>query len=503
MSSAAAELRGASRRYGAVLALDATTVAVAPGEVRALLGKNGAGKSTLIRLLTGAELPDTGEVLIGGALVTAPRRLRAAAIGARGLRAVYQELSLVPALSIAENIFGGHWPRKRLGLDRATMHARARRALDHVGLELDPSRAIASLSPAQRQLVEIARAFADAPAIVILDEPTSSLGGAEVGRVLDAVREAARAGTAVIYVSHRMEEIRQVADTATVMRDGRVVATAPVTAMSTADVVSLMLGAAATATAAAPALAAGSVAAAPLLVVRDLASPPRLRGVSFALRAGEVVGIAGLLGSGRTELLECILGLRPIEAGTIELDGATVGRPRLRAMFARGIGYAPEDRKERGIVPMLGIDENAVMTDLRPVSQCGVLSRRRLRAHVEELVRRLDIRTADTRTPIASLSGGNQQKVVIGRWIHARARLLLLDEPTRGVDVAAKAQIYSLIRGLARDGCAVVFVSSEIEELGAVCDRALVLRGGTIAAEHRAPDLAPERLLAACMAEAV
>jgi len=489
-----AELRGAFRRYPGVVALDGVDFSVQPGEVRAVLGKNGAGKSTLIRLLTGAETPDEGIVLLGGEPFREQGGGRTREATRRGLRAVYQELSLVPSMSIAENMFLGAWRRRGGMLDHAAMVVETHHALHRLGLDLDPHLPVSALSPAARQMVEIARAFLGTPRLVILDEPTSSLAAAEVDQVCSAVRAAADQGVAVLYVSHRMNEIRRLADSATVLRDGRIISTLPVAEARTEDIVQMMLGRVAQAQRVEP-----RTGGQPLLSVRALSLPPKLANVSFELRAGEVLGIAGLLGSGRTELLESILGLRKPEAGTILVDGASVPRRSYKGMIRRGFGYTPESRKEDGIIPLLGVDENTVITDFRRVDRAGVLSGDAIARATRTIIDRLHVKTAATSTPVVTLSGGNQQKVVIGRWIHARSRILLLDEPTRGVDVEAKRQIYDIIRSLAREGRAILFVSSEIEELDQVCDRVLVLRQGCMAEEHQAPDIDAERLLAACL----
>lgn len=493
---AIAALEGCTKRYPGVLALDNATFRVAPGEVRALLGKNGAGKSTLIRLLTGAEVPDSGTVTIAGAALVQNGSARAQEAFSRGVRVVYQELSLVPGMSIAENLFLGRWPRQAGILDYTGMEAEARVAMQRLGLDMAPSDPVAGLSPAERQLVEIARVLLGKPKLVILDEPTSSLAAAEAEKVMTAVQRIAADGIAVIYISHRMNEIRQTARSATMMRDGRIIDTVDVAGADTREIVRLMLGSEAAQSAALETKAREKV----ILEVADLALAPKLNSISFRLREGEVLGIAGLLGAGRTELLQAIMGVRPFERGRIAVDGKAVGRPGYRAMLKRGFGYTPESRKEEGIVPLLGVDENTVVTDFAAVSRRGVLSARRIAEATRKVIARLHVKTASTETPIGTLSGGNQQKVVIGRWVHADSRILLLDEPTRGVDVEAKAQIYAIIRQLAAEGRSVIFVSSEIEELPLVCDRVLVLREGRLQEEFTSPNIDQDAVMAACIA---
>lgn len=490
-----ASLSRCSKRYPGVVALQPVDFQMRAGEVRALLGKNGAGKSTLIRLLTGAETPDSGDVTIAQASLTRSGSDRAAEAFGLGVRVVYQELSLVMGLSVAENLFLGRWPTKGGVVLTREMSAAATSALQRLGVDLAPERLVATLSPAERQLVEIARVLLGTPKLVILDEPTSSLAEAEANQVLAAVRRIAAEGVAVIYVSHRMNEIRQIADSVTVMRDGQIIETVPAAGANTREIVRLMLGSHLEEQAEIQPAALGNI----VLELRALSLEPKLDKVSLTLRQGEVLGIAGLLGSGRTELLQTIMGVTPPQAGEILVDGQRVSAASYGAMLRRGFGFTPESRKEAGIVPMLGVDENIVATDFGAVSRNGVLSVARIAAATRRIIDRLLIKTARTDTPIATLSGGNQQKVVIGRWIHAGSRILLLDEPTRGVDVEAKAQIYRIIRELAAEGCAVIFVSSEVEELPLVCDRVLVLRNRHIAEEFTAPNINQDRLLAACL----
>ena len=493
-----AKLEGCSKQYPGVIALADADFEMRAGEVRAMLGKNGAGKSTMIRLLTGAETPDTGVVTIGDAGLTGSGSTRASEAFSRGVRVVYQELSLVMELSIAENLFLGRWPRRAGVIQHKEMAAAARAALDRLGVDLSPERLVSTLSPAELQLVEIARVLIGNPRLVILDEPTSSLAEAEARKVLSAVRRIAADGISVIYVSHRMNEIRQIADTVTIMRDGRIIETVPVEGANTNDIVRLMLGADLAEQARIQPAPRGKV----VLDVRDLSLSPKLEDVSLKLHQGEVLGIAGLLGSGRTELLQAIMGIRNRSSGEIRVDDKPVDAVTYRGMLAKGFGFTPESRKDDGIVPMLGVDENIVSTDFGSVSSRGILSASRIAEATRRVIDRLQVKSDRIDAPIGTLSGGNQQKIVIGRWVHAGSRVLLLDEPTRGVDVEAKAQIYRIIRELAAGGCAIIFVSSEVEELPMVCDRVLVLRDRQIAEEMTAPNIDPDRLLAACIAAA-
>lgn len=491
-----AHIVGAGKSYGAVTALRDVDFEIAAGEVRALLGKNGAGKSTMIRLLSGAEAPDTGSVIIGGTPlgsggVDAAHRL--------GVRTVYQELSLIGSMSVAENMFMGQWPRRAGGIDYRRMYRETREALAALELRIDPAREVGDLSVADQQMVEIARALKEKPRLLILDEPTSSLAASEVERVLAAVRLIAASGVAVIYVSHRLSEIRRIAATASIMRDGRLIDTADLADVGTAEVVRMMIGT--TVDEVRPVASTIDPGAELIAEVRGVEREPLLKGIDLEVRAGEVLGIAGVLGSGRTELLRVIAGLDAPERGSVRIRGVDVTGRGIRFALANGLGMTPENRKELGIFPQLSVAENMVVSDWSSVSTAAVLSPRRILAAARSLIQRLQIKTDSPATEIDTLSGGNQQKAVIGRWLHAESTLLLLDEPTRGVDVEAKAQIYALVRALAAQGRAVIFVSSEIEELPSACDRVLVLRGGRIVDEHRAPHIDVDRLLADAIAE--
>lgn len=489
-----ARTRAATKTYPGVRALDGADFEVRAGEVRALLGRNGAGKSTLIRVLSGVETPDEGEVEIDGTPLGDGGVRRAAELG---VGTVYQELSLVPQLSAAENLYLGAWPTTAGRVDHAAIRTGAREAFAELGVDIDPASAAGDLPLAQQQLVEIARALRSRPRLLILDEPTSALAAGEADIVLEAVARVAATGVGVIYVSHRLDEIRRVADTVTVMRDGAVVETTPVRGATTARIVSLMLGHDEQEQARPDSRVDRS--GAPLLSVRGLSVAPKIDDVSFDVHPGEVLGLAGLMGSGRTEILRALAGFAP-SGGTVAIDGAPVARPTPRAMKRLGVGITPEDRKGEGVVPLLGVSENMVMTWFGGASKAGTVLPSRVSAIGSGLIERFSIKAARPDTPIVNLSGGNQQKAVIGRWLHAGSRILLLDEPTRGVDVEAKAQIYRIVRELAGKGAAVVFVSSELEELPLVCDRVLALRGGRLEGEFTGDDITLDNIMAAAMA---
>lgn len=492
-------VQGATKSYPGVTALDDVDFSVEAGEVRALLGANGAGKSTLIKIIAGVEKPDSGVVTMNG------QELTSGAVGSAdgaGVATVYQELSIIPDLTVAENISLGQWPKSRGVVNYEVMYSEARRVLERVGADyIDVRATVASLSLAEMQMVEIARALGRNPRLLILDEPTSALSSEEAELVINMATNIAKTGVGVIYVSHRMDEIRRVADSITIMRNGTIVETAPTSEMSTETVVSLMMG---HSDARKKLDFTNDLESAPVVLsIQNLSIPPKVDDVSFNLRAGEVLGIAGVLGAGKSEILRAIAGFDPPAAGRAVVGDKTITNFTPKRMRSLGIGMTPEDRKKEGSVPFLGIDENMVMSWFSGVSRHGVLRRRRIESVTSDLRDRLNVKVAHLSDEISSLSGGNQQKAIIGRWLHAGSQILLLDDPTRGVDVDAKGQIYALIRSLATEGVAVVFVSSEIEELPLVCDRVLVLRGGQLVGEMNQPEVTAPELMKLAMASDV
>ncbi len=492
----ALEVRGLTMQYPGVLALDGVSLTVERGEVRALLGKNGAGKSTLVKILSGAIVPDSGEVYVDGALADLRTPSQASGLG---IQTVHQELSLVPDMTVAENIALGSWAavRGRLGmLDRAAIDRRAREVLASLEVSIDPEQTVRRLSMADRQVVEIAKALAHKPAVLILDEPTSSLPSDEVEVLLALIRRLARNGISVIYVSHRMQEIPQVADSVTVLRDGRLIDTVPIADAPTARIVDLMTGGAVEFS---RAEVRDRTDRPVVLSVDRLELRPRVRDVSFQLHEGEILGIAGLLGSGRTEILRCIFGLDEPDSGTITVSGTSMRRRSPGGMVRAGIGMTPEDRKSEGLALGLSSSANIVMAALRRIRRGIVLSRTREDALSMEIIRSLGIKITSPDTIVGTLSGGNQQKVLVGRWLAARARILLMDEPTRGVDIHAKEQFYALARELADSGISVIVVSSEVEELPAMCDRIVVLHEGRVAASMFADEVTIDELMTITM----
>jgi sugar transport system ATP-binding protein len=487
-----------SKAFPGVQALSDFNFELKSGEVRALLGKNGAGKSTLVKILSGALSPDSGCLYLNGKPLALPSP---ASAFAAGIATVYQEMSLVPGLTVAENIFLGRWPqRRRLGfriIDREASRRQARAALDRMAVPLEPDTPVSRLSIAQRQMVEIARGLSFQPRVLILDEPTSALPQAEVDHLLDLVRRLAEAGVAIIYVSHRLQEVLRVADRLTVLRDGRAAGTISVGEASAERLAEMVVGGEWRPRQRVASEKRGEVR----LAVRHLYSCERLLDICFDLHAGEVLGLAGLLGAGRTELLRTLFGLEPLEKGEIQIDGQSIDHPTPIRMKSKGIGLTPEDRKAEGLVLVLGVEDNLTMACPGRISRYQVLFPRKRRALAEQMVRLLQIVTPGLKTTARTLSGGNQQKLVIGKWLNADVKILLMDEPTRGMDIHAKEQVYKLIADLAEQGIAILFVSSEMEEILRVADRILILNQGRITAELPACRTGLEQVLALAMQE--
>lgn len=468
------------KSYPGVQALKGVNFTVAAGEVRALLGKNGAGKSTLVKIFSGVDTPDAGGLKIAGRTVELFTPGHAMALG---VATVHQELSLVPELSVAENILLGRWRNHRRGwfIDHKALHREAAAVLAEFEVQLDPAAKVGKLSIAEQQLVEIARGLSFKPRVLILDEPTSSLPASEVETLLRAIRALSNRGVAVVYVSHRMDEIQRIAHSVTVMRDGRHIETLPIADAPTADIVRLMTGelGAAAQRQRAP-RAPGNVA----LKVSGLSTATKLKGLSFEVREGEIVGLAGLLGSGRTELLRAVYGLDPVAAGRIEIFGKEPMDRSPRAMIRQGVGLAPEDRKKEGLVLDMSISKNLVLSSMHKVVQRAMLSHRKQAQLSEGAASRMAVKLASLSDPVRTLSGGNQQKVVLGKCFAAGVKVFLLDEPTRGVDIEAKRQIYGLLEQLAAQSTAVLVASSEMEELMLICDRLLLMKDGEIVGER-------------------
>jgi ribose transport system ATP-binding protein len=487
----ALEMRGITKRFAGNTVLAGVELRAAAGEVHALVGENGAGKSTLMKILAGVHQPDAGEILIEGEAV---RFARPADALAHGVAMIYQELSLAPHLTVAENIFLGREPLKfaPLGVvNRREMNERAARLLSDYGFPIDPHAAVKRLSAADRQLVEIARATLEARRVIVMDEPTSSLTAHEAEELFRLIRDLKRRGLAVVYISHRLEELERVADRLTILRDGRAVYEGAWGELSRDEIIRHMAGRELKEIFPPRSATLGAAR----LKVECLTLAGKFEGVSFEARAGEVVGIAGLAGAGRTELVETIFGAHAAGGGRVHLNGSPLAASRPDLSVARGLGLLTEDRKRTGLCLNLSVAENLTLANVRALVRGLALGRERERAAARDLIERLHIRPPDPAKTVGRLSGGNQQKVLLARWLFASSHVFLLDEPTRGVDVAARAEIYRAINKLAEAGAAVVLVSSDLPELLGMADRILVMRRGRMVAELDAKTTTQEEVL--------
>jgi simple sugar transport system ATP-binding protein len=477
-------LSGIHKAFTGVHALRGAGLRLFPGEVHALMGQNGAGKSTLIKVLTGVHAPDEGGITLAGEAIRPRSPLEAQRIG---ISTVYQEVNLCPNLSVAENVFAGRYPRKRLRIDWKAMNDEARALLARLNLDIDVTRLLASYPVAVQQMVAIARALSVSAKVLVLDEPTSSLDDDEVQRLFAVLRRLRQEGMAILFVTHFLDQVYAIADRITVLRNGELVGEWPVAQLPAPALVAAMVGrelAARQAAGARPAQADAGHAAD--YEVRGIGRKGQLHPTDLALRAGEVLGLAGLLGSGRTELARLLFGLDPADGGERRVAGRPVRVTCPSDAVALGMGMLPEDRKTDGIVAELSVRENialalqarqGVWRNVSPEEQARI---------AERFVQALGIKTADIETPVAQLSGGNQQKVLLARWLATQPRLLILDEPTRGVDVGGKQEIMDEILRLAREGMAVLFISSEIDEVVRVSHRIAVLRDRRKAGELQA-----------------
>ena len=472
------EVAGLTKSFPGVTALQDVSFDVRAGEVHALLGENGAGKSTLIKIVSGVYRPDAGTIRVDGSEVrfAGPQEAQAA-----GIATVYQELLLFPDLSVAENIFLGHAPRIRWnGVDWTTMRRLAAKILASLEIhELDVAAPVSSLSVANRQRVEIAKALSLNARVLILDEPTAALPEADVERLFVIVRNLRARGVGVVYISHRMAEIFILADRVTVLRDGAFVATKPVAETTEPELIAMMVGR--TIDRLFPKLA--TKIGPPVLEVRDLVSPPVVRGVSLTVHAGEIVGLAGLIGSGRSEVAQTVFGMTPASGGEIRISGKSVHIASAGEAKRHGIAYVPEDRGSQGVIRPMTLRENVSLAVLRRIAGRGFISRAEEERLATDTIARFAIRARGPEQIVGKLSGGNQQKVVLGKWLATRPKLLIMDEPTRGIDVGAKAEIHKLMSELAAQGLAVLMISSELPEILGMSDRILVMREGRIAAE--------------------
>ncbi|MBT2388515.1 sugar ABC transporter ATP-binding protein [Streptomyces sp. ISL-1] len=491
-----------TKTFPGARALDGVDFAARPGEVHALIGENGAGKSTLIKVLTGVYQPDEGEIVFGGEPVRFATPLAAQHAG---ISTIYQEVNLVPLMSVARNLFLGREPRGRLGLiDFRRMHREADAALRSLGLRIDVRRPLRELGVGAQQMVALARAVSVDARVVVMDEPTSSLEPREVRTLFGVIRMLKERGIAVVYVSHRLDELYEVCDTVTVLRDGKLVHTGRIADLDRLRLVSLMLGREMSEVRSEGLTKFSGdheAGGEPVLDARELTVRHVLHEVSVQLRPGEVVGLGGLLGSGRSETAKAIAGALPPDSGTVVVAGAAVRTGSTPAAIRAGISLLPEDRKAEGIVPGLSVRENIALAALPGLSRFGLVDDARVDRIVDTFIKRLRIKTSGPYQKVGELSGGNQQKVLLARWLAMRPKVLLLDEPTRGIDVGAKAEVQRLIDELADEGLGVLLISSDMEELIEGSDRVVVLKDGAVVAELTGDDVTEDRLLHAIAAE--
>jgi rhamnose transport system ATP-binding protein len=489
------EIRDVTKSFGAVAAVQGVSFTLLAGEAHALVGENGAGKSTIVKMLAGVHRPDTGSLRVAGTDVEfhSPADAKAA-----GIAVIYQEPTLFPDLSVAENIAMGNHPLTRLRqLDRKAMHARAVQLFTRLGVHLDPDRPARGLSIADQQLVEIAKALSSEARVLIMDEPTAALSGVEVERLFAVVRSVRDEGAAVLFISHRFEEITALCQRVTIMRDGRHVCTEAVTDLSIDDMIKRMVGRDLSALFPKQDVTPGPV----VLEVEGLGREGVFSDISFAVRAGEIVALAGLVGSGRSEVMRAVFGIDGYDTGTVRVAGRPLKAGSPRSAMAAGMAMVPEDRRQQGLVMDLSIERNVTLLRSRALARLGLLFGRAERREAGDWTRRLQTRFGALSDPVGNLSGGNQQKVVLAKWLATGPKLLIVDEPTRGIDVGTKAEVHRLMSTLAAQGVAVVMVSSELPEVLGMADRVIVLREGHIAARLSRAEATEESVMYAAMGQ--
>ena len=498
MSAPLLEVTGLSKRYPGVQALDGVSFDLASGEIHGLLGENGAGKSTLLKILAGAEAPDSGRITVDG---QAHRLSRPQDAQALGIATIYQELNLLPNLTVAENVFIGREPGGRAFLSWRRLAARTREVTARIGLKIDPMAIVRDLSVAEQQMVEIARALSQDARLIIMDEPTSALSDTEVESLFGIIRELRTSGLGIIFVTHRLDEVMRICDRATVLRDGRLVGTRAVAEVTVDELIGMMVGrsAAELFTPLAPRAVGEVILEARGISRRGNTLDPRatvLDDVNLEVRKGEILGLAGLMGSGRTELARCIFGADAFQGGEVRIGGRTVAIRSPQDAIRAGIGLVPEDRKQQALFLALAVRSNLSLAALGRVLRLRAL----VDEHAElELVARyrksLNIRMASPDQLVGNLSGGNQQKVVLARWLALEPRILIVDEPTRGIDVAAKSEVHQLLDRMARSGIAIIAISSELPEVLAIADRIMVMRQGRVVGDVPRAEASEEILM--------
>ncbi|MEC5183363.1 ribose transport system ATP-binding protein [Cryobacterium sp. MP_3.1] len=482
-------LQNVTKTFGQVTVIQDVTVSVYPGQVQVLLGENGAGKSTLIKMVAGVYQPDGGQILVDGAVTSLPSTRAAEE---HGIATIHQELNLVATMSVAENVMLGRMPTKLGMVDRKELRRQARAALALIGLEIDVDTPVGQLGIARQQLVEIAKALSINARVLILDEPTAALTRHETQALFAVMADLRKRGVGMLFISHHLDEIAEVGDTVTVIRDGHFIAEVPASTPED-ELVKLMVGRSIEDQF--PRRADETPALTEVLTVTNLTSAGQFDDISFSVRAGEVLGIAGLVGAGRTELIRAIAGADKYDTGSVTVRGAQLPKGDIQAAIRAGIGHVPEDRKGQGLVLDASVNDNLGYATLASSAKLGLADFTGQRRRAEAVAEKLRIRMHTIDQPIRSLSGGNQQKAVFGRWIIAASTVLLLDEPTRGVDVGAKVEIYELMNSITAAGGAIVMVSSELPEILGMSDRILVMRDGRLAGELSAVDATQDTVM--------
>ena len=487
----ALSLKGASKTFGPVVALADGTIEVLPGEIHALVGENGAGKSTLVKILAGVHSPDGGEFRVAG---KSAQFRNVSESKAAGISVIYQEPTLFPDLSVAENIFIGRQPKGRFGLiSRSEMRRKAAELFETLGVPIDPDRIADGLSIADQQIIEIAKAISLDANVLVMDEPTAALSGVEVERLFSVARALRDKGAGILFISHRFEEVFDLSDRITVMRDGRYIQVHRTADVTVPEIVHEMVGRELGELFPKETAEIGDV----VLKVENLNSAGTFTGISFEVRAGEIVALAGLVGAGRTEVARAIFGIDSYDSGSVSLHGRTLKPHSPRDAIAAGIGFVPEDRRKQGLVLDLSVSRNATLTLRNSLARFGLISGRREREAAEEWSQRLQVKTGSQDLAVSTLSGGNQQKVVLAKWLATDPTFLIVDEPTRGIDVGTKAEVHRLISDLAGRGIAILMISSELPEVLGMADRVLVMHEGRISATLNRSEASAELVMQA------
>ena len=484
------------KKFPGVIALNNVNLEIRKGEIHALLGENGAGKTTLMKVLNGIYQPDHGTIEIDGSRVKILNRQDAMK---QGISMIFQELSVLPNLDVASNILLSREPRMINGkflVDRKEANRQAKEVLDLLGIMLSPSEKVSSLSCGQRQLIEIARAISSNAKIIVMDEPTTSLNNHETELLFRTIRELKLQGKAIIYISHRLEEILSLADRSTILRDGNKVAEiGDFKDVKRNDIIKLMVGHSTEELIRNKEANQKNEKEVPVLELKDVEGFEGVKGVSFALHRGEILGVTGLIGSGRSELAQLIFGVKKLKSGQICVDGKPVSIKSAKDAMKIGIGYVSDDRKSLGIIPPMNIEENISLAKLKLMSSGGVLNNRQIRSEINKIVKLLEIRIPSLKTQIFKLSGGNQQKCLIGRWLIEKPKILIMNEPTQGVDVGVKAELYKILDEMTKNGISIIFVSQDFAELVEVSDRIIALYKGKIQGELHASEVTDARIM--------